>query len=174
MISRRLWSCSASGVAEQAQKTHIELNKPRIQGIDDRPITAEGCIPISHEDDLHGKIIVIKPEVLRREYPQGYPSAQALYGRLWGFPTQQGVSLLLALTFILAKKAAMNAWTCWERYSRRTFPAGPNMALLRSSRNRPKRKRRRSVNDDDYRENAGYIITDPVMWATASLCWAFI
>ena len=28
-------------VAEQAQKTHIELNKPRIQGIDDRPITAE-------------------------------------------------------------------------------------------------------------------------------------
>ena len=82
-------------VAEQAQKTHIELNKPRIQGIDDRPITAEGCIPISHEDDLHGKIIVIKPEVLPPGIPQGYPSAQALYGRLWGFPTQQGVSLLL-------------------------------------------------------------------------------
>ena len=35
-------------IAEQAQKTHIELNKPRIQGIDDRPITAEGCIPISY------------------------------------------------------------------------------------------------------------------------------
>ncbi len=82
-------------VAEQAQKTHIELNKPRIQGIDDRPITAEGCIPISYEDDLHGKIVVIKPEVLRREYRQGHSPAQALYGRLWGFPAQQGVSLLL-------------------------------------------------------------------------------
>ena len=32
-------------IAEQAQKTHIELNKPRIQGIDDRPITAEGLHP---------------------------------------------------------------------------------------------------------------------------------
>ena len=30
-------------VAEQAQKTRIELNKPRIQGINDRLITAESC-----------------------------------------------------------------------------------------------------------------------------------
>ena len=114
-------------VAEQAQKTHIELNKPRIQGIDDRPITAEGCIPISYEDDLHGKIVVIKPEVLRREYRRA---------------TRQ-----LKLC-ILEKKAAMSAWTCWERYSRRTFPVGPSMALLRFSRNRPKRKPQRSVSDD--------------------------
>lgn len=32
-------------VAEQAQKTRIELNKPRIQGINDRLITAESCTP---------------------------------------------------------------------------------------------------------------------------------
>lgn len=43
-------------VAEQAQKTHIELNKPRIQGIDDRPITAEGCIPISYDCFLLGTL----------------------------------------------------------------------------------------------------------------------
>lgn len=67
-------------VAEQAQKTHIELNKPRIQGIDDRPITAEGCIPISYEDDLHGKIIVIKPEVLRREYRRATRQLKAKEG----------------------------------------------------------------------------------------------
>ncbi|MEI3580165.1 MAG: hypothetical protein V8Q30_09385 [Acutalibacteraceae bacterium] len=30
-------------VAEQAQKTRIELNKPRIQGINDRLITAEAA-----------------------------------------------------------------------------------------------------------------------------------
>ena len=83
-------------IAEQAQKTHIELNKPRIQGIDDHPITAEGCIPISHEDDLHGKIVVIKPEGgAAPGIPQGYPPAQALSGRLWGFSTQPGVRLLL-------------------------------------------------------------------------------
>ena len=33
-------------VAEQAQKTRIELNKPRIQGINDRLITAESCTPL--------------------------------------------------------------------------------------------------------------------------------
>ncbi len=32
------------------------------------PSQRSACIPISHDDDLHGKIIVIKPEVLRREY----------------------------------------------------------------------------------------------------------
>lgn len=55
-------------ITEQAKKTLVELEKPMIQGIDDRPITLESCIPISHEDDLHDKVIVIKPEVLRREY----------------------------------------------------------------------------------------------------------
>ena len=68
-------------VAEQAQKTHIELNKPRIQGIDDRPITAEGCTPISHEDDLHGKIVVIKPEVLRREYRRAMLSVMQMISK---------------------------------------------------------------------------------------------
>ena len=134
-------------VAEQAQKTHIELNKPRIQGIDDRPITAEGCIPISYEDDLHGKIVVIKPEVLRREYRRAPVSSSSVWEAL-GLLRTAGGQPVTALTFILAKRAAMNAWTCWERYSRRTFLAGPSMALLRFSRNRPKRKLRRSVSDD--------------------------
>ena len=82
-------------IAEQAQKTHIELNKPRIQGIDDRPITAEGCIPISRAISEYGKIVVIKPEVLRREYRRATRQLKLCMGRLWGFPTQQGVSLLL-------------------------------------------------------------------------------
>ena len=82
-------------IAEQAQKTHIELNKPRIQGIDDRPITAEGCTPISHEDDLHGENRSDKAGGAAPGIPQSHPSAQALYGRIWGFPAQQGVRLLL-------------------------------------------------------------------------------
>ena len=54
-------------VAEQAEKTYIELNGPKLQGIPNDPITAEGCEVIGHEDDLRGKVIVIKPEVLRQE-----------------------------------------------------------------------------------------------------------
>ena len=77
-------------VAEQAQKTHIELNKPRIQGIDDRPITAEGCIPISYEDDLHGKIVVIKPEVLRREYRRATRQLKLCMGGFGASPHSRG------------------------------------------------------------------------------------
>ena len=77
-------------IAEQAQKTHIELNKPRIQGIDDRPITAEGCIPISHEDDLHGKIVVIKPEVLRREYRRATRQLKLCLGGFGASPHSRG------------------------------------------------------------------------------------
>ena len=77
-------------IAEQAQKTHIELNKPRIQGIDDRPITAEGCIPISYEDDLHGKIVVIKPEVLRREYRRATRQLKLCMGGFGASPHSRG------------------------------------------------------------------------------------
>ena len=55
-------------IAEQAEKTRVAMNKPKIQGIDDRPITASDCTVVSYEDDLNNKIVVIKPEVLRREY----------------------------------------------------------------------------------------------------------
>lgn len=55
-------------IMEQAQKTRAELSKPKIQGIDNTPITAGDCTPVNYGDDLHGKIIVIKPEVLRPEY----------------------------------------------------------------------------------------------------------
>ena len=55
-------------VAEQAEKTHIALNGPKIQGIPNAPITAGGCEVIGHQHDLRGKIVVIKPEVLRPEY----------------------------------------------------------------------------------------------------------
>ena len=53
-------------VAEQAEKTRIALNGPKLQGIPNAPITAEGCEAIRYENDLRGKVVVIKPEVLRR------------------------------------------------------------------------------------------------------------
>ena len=55
-------------IMEQAQKTRVELSTPKVPGIDNSPITAERCTPISYDDDLNGKVIVIKPEVLRPEY----------------------------------------------------------------------------------------------------------
>lgn len=55
-------------VAEQAEKTRQELFKPKFQGIDNKPITAADCTVIDYGDDLHNKVIVLKPDALRREY----------------------------------------------------------------------------------------------------------
>ena len=76
--------------AEQAQETHQELHQPPLPGIDDHPITAEGCLPISHEDDLHGKIVVIKPEVLRREYRRATRQLKLCMGGFGASPHSRG------------------------------------------------------------------------------------
>lgn len=52
----------------QADKTRAELNTPELMGFEDKPVTAKDCNIITSSDDLHNQVIVIKPEVLRREY----------------------------------------------------------------------------------------------------------
>ena len=77
-------------VAEQAEKTRIALNGPKIQGIPNDPITAEGCEVISYQDDLKGKIVVIKPEILRREYRCATSQLQLCTGGFGASPNSRG------------------------------------------------------------------------------------
>lgn len=77
-------------VAEQAEKTRIALNGPKIQGIPNEPITAEGCEVISHQHDLKGKIVVIKPEILRREYRRATCQLQLCTGGFGASPNSRG------------------------------------------------------------------------------------
>ena len=80
-------------IMEQAQKTRAELSKPKIQGIDNRPITAEGCTPISYDDDLNGKVIVIKPEVLRPEYRRATSQVKLCTGGFGAYPHSRGTAV---------------------------------------------------------------------------------
>lgn len=77
-------------IAEQAEKTRVELFKPRFQGIDLTPITADGCTVITHDDDLNGKIIVIKPEILRREYRRATNQIKLCEGGFGASPNSRG------------------------------------------------------------------------------------
>ena len=77
-------------VAEQAEKTRIALNGPKIQGIPNEPITAEGCEVISHQHDLKGKVVVIKPEILRREYRRATCQLQLCTGGFGASPNSRG------------------------------------------------------------------------------------
>ena len=53
-------------IIDQARKVQQELFKPSFQGIDNEPI--KECNRITSKDDLHNRVVVIKPDVLRREY----------------------------------------------------------------------------------------------------------
>ena len=56
----------ADRLSEQAEKTRAEVLKPKFQGIDVTPLTNKDCTPVTYDDDLNGKVVVIRPGVLRR------------------------------------------------------------------------------------------------------------
>jgi len=55
-------------IAEQAEKTRLSLLDPKLENVPNGPLGKDDCIPITSEDDLNQKVVVIKPEVLRREH----------------------------------------------------------------------------------------------------------
>ena len=77
-------------IVEQAQKIRTEFSKAKIQGIDNKPITAEGCTLIGYDDDLHGKVIVIKPEALRPEYRRATSQVMLCTGGFGAYPHSRG------------------------------------------------------------------------------------
>ena len=80
-------------ISKQAQKTRVELSRPKIQGINSSPITAKNCAPISYDDYLHGKGIVIKPEVLRPEYRRATSQLKLCTGGFGAYPHSRGTAL---------------------------------------------------------------------------------
>ena len=77
-------------LAQQAEKTRVTLFKPNFQGIDTTPLTSADCTPLSHEDDLNGKVVVIKPEVLRREYQMATNQIKLCTGGFGAYPRSRG------------------------------------------------------------------------------------
>lgn len=77
-------------LAEQAEKTRVAMFKPKFQGIDTTPLTKSDCAPLSHEDDLNGKVVVIKPEVLRREYRMATKQIKLCTGGFGAHPHSRG------------------------------------------------------------------------------------
>jgi len=79
-----------SRIAEQAEKARAEAEHARMSHIDEAPITAEGCSPITYSDDIEGKVIVIKPEVLRREYRMATHQIKLCEGGFGAHGTSRG------------------------------------------------------------------------------------
>lgn len=77
-------------VAELAEKTRIALNVPQIQGSANTPITAADCTPVSSNDDLNGRVVVIRPDVLRREYRRATSQVVLCDGGFGASPNSRG------------------------------------------------------------------------------------
>ena len=77
-------------IAKQAEGTKQALLNERA-GLDGNSIiTAAQCEGISSKDDLHGKVIVIKPEVLRREYRAAAHQLKLCTGGFGASPNSRG------------------------------------------------------------------------------------
>ena len=77
-------------LAQQAEKTRVAMFKPKFQGIDTTLLTKADCTPLSHEDDLNDRVVVIKPEVLRREYQMATNQIKLCTGGFGASPNSRG------------------------------------------------------------------------------------
>lgn len=77
-------------ITQQAVKTRTELHCDEVSGISNEAITAKTCTLISSADDLHNKVIVIKPEVLRREYQTATHQVMLCDGGFGASPNSRG------------------------------------------------------------------------------------
>lgn len=77
-------------VAEQAEKTRTALLAPKIQGIPNEPLNTSDCTPISSADDLNDQVVVIRQEVLRREYRRATNQIALCTGGFGASPNSRG------------------------------------------------------------------------------------
>ena len=79
-------------IMEQAQKTRAETRKPKIQGIDETPLKAKDCRPITHDDNIKNKVVIIRPDVLRREYCSATNQIMLCTGGFGASPHSRGTA----------------------------------------------------------------------------------
>ena len=77
---------------EQARKVREEASKPKEQGIDDAPLTVKDCRPVTHDDELENQLIVIRADVLRREYRHATHQIKLCIGGFGASPNSRGTA----------------------------------------------------------------------------------
>ena len=77
-------------VRDETQKLREVLSQPEREGIDDKPVTNEGFVPITYDDDIKGKVIVIRADVLKKEYRRATRQYQLCNGGFGASPHSRG------------------------------------------------------------------------------------
>ena len=80
----------ADRLAEQAEITRQATFTPKFQGIDTTPLTEADCTPITADDYIKGKLIVIKQDALRQEYRMSTHQLKICTGGFGSHPHSRG------------------------------------------------------------------------------------
>ena len=86
-------------IADEAEKLLGAVTLSPELEIDDSPVTGKGLSPLTCEDDLHGKVILIKPEVLKREYQHATHQYQLCTGGFGASPNSRGSAVFCTNLF---------------------------------------------------------------------------
>lgn len=79
-------------IAEQAEKTRLALLDPKLENVPNAPLGVADCIPLSGKDDLNQKIVVIRADVLRREYRRATNQVALCVGGFGASPNSRGTA----------------------------------------------------------------------------------
>lgn len=80
----------ADRISEQTEKTRTEFQKLVPPDTDISPLTAKDCDPITYEDKILDKVIVIKAEVLRPEYQRATHQLKLCTGGFGSYGRSRG------------------------------------------------------------------------------------
>lgn len=80
----------AKRIEEQAEKTRAEFQKLAPPEADITPLTKEDCDPITREDQILNKVIVIKADVLRPEYQRATHQLKLCTGGFGAYGRSRG------------------------------------------------------------------------------------
>ena len=83
-------SAFAQHIQKQTDKTRIEIIAPFFDGINLEPIDKFGCKPLSEDDMLVGKVVVIRADVLRPEYQHSTYQLRLCEGGFGAHPRSRG------------------------------------------------------------------------------------
>ena len=83
-------SCFADRVAEKIKEFQKDSEAILAQVGDNSPLSKEDCIPITHEDSIEGKVIVLKPEVFRPEFQRATSQMMICTGGFGAQPKSRG------------------------------------------------------------------------------------
>jgi len=85
-------SAFAQHIQEQTDKTRVEVTAPLFDGISLELIDKYGCRPLSEDDTLVGKVVVIRADVLRPEYRHATCQLRLCKGGFGAYPHSRGTA----------------------------------------------------------------------------------